>query len=134
MSLYHCPYQIMGSKIPKWDCISNCCSDFPGMNAPYLESSEKLDCFFPDSLHQIKFRIFQNIYKFSIHIIILFNCKNTCELCDNILDKYKRERIMVKKCYVLHEEVIDVFHEKFYIPKIEKLSFHIAHVRIIGYM
>ena len=32
---------------------------------------------------------------------------------------------------VLHEKVIHVFHEKYYIPKIEKLSFHLAHVRIL---
>ena len=41
---------------------------------------------------------------------------------------------MAKKCFVIHEEVIDIFHDKMYIPTIEKLSFHIAHVRIIGSM
>ena len=41
---------------------------------------------------------------------------------------------MLKKCLVLHEEVIDVFHEKYDIPKIEKLSFHIACVRFLGSM
>ena len=35
-SSYHCPFPITGSKIPKWDCILNCCSDYPRMNAPYL--------------------------------------------------------------------------------------------------
>ena len=39
---------------------------------------------------------------------------------------------MVNKCFVLHEEVIDVFHKKYYIPTIENLSFHLACVRIIG--
>ena len=34
---------------------------------------------------------------------------------------------MVKKCFVLHKEVIDVFHENIYIPTIEKLSFNIDH-------
>ena len=37
-----------------------------------------------------------------------------------------------KKCSVIQEEVIDVFHEKMYIPTIEKLSFHLANVGIIG--
>ena len=53
-SSYHCPSPITGSKIPKWDRILNCCYDFPRMNAPYLESPEQLDCFFPDFLHKIK--------------------------------------------------------------------------------
>ena len=39
-------------------------------------------------------------------------------------EKYKRTKIIVKKCFVLHKKVIDDFHEKNYIPTIEKLSFH----------
>ena len=41
---------------------------------------------------------------------------------------------MVKKCFVIHKEVIDLFHDKFYIPTIEKLPFHIAYVKILGSM
>ena len=41
---------------------------------------------------------------------------------------------MAKKCFLLIQEVIDVFHEKSYIPTIEKLSFHLTSVRIIGSM
>ena len=40
----------------------------------------------------------------------------------------------MKKCFVLHEEVIDVFIGNFYIPTIEKLSFRLARVRILGLM
>ena len=32
-----------------------------------------------------------------------------CELWDIILEKDKESRILAKKCFVLHEEVIDVF-------------------------
>ena len=42
--------------------------------------------------------------------------------------------MMVKKCFVLHEEFIDLFHDTFYIPTIEKMSFHIAHVSNFGSM
>ena len=42
-----------------------------------------------------------------------------CELCDIIPDKDKKGRITVNKCFVLHEEVIGVFHKKCYIPTIE---------------
>ena len=104
------------------------------MNTPFLESSEQLYRFFPASLHKIKFHIFQNISKCSIHGLRPFKHKNMCELCDTIPDKENKGRTMAKKCFVLHEEVIDVFHEFFYIPTIEKLSFHLAHVRIIGSM
>ena len=42
---------------------------------------------------------------------------NMCELCNYIQDKDKRGRIMVKKCYVIHEEFIDVFHDFFTFPQ-----------------
>ena len=35
-----------------------------------------------------------------------------CELCDIIPDKDKKGIITTKKCFVLHEEVIVIFHEK----------------------
>ena len=55
-----------------------------------------------------------------------------CELCDIIPDKDNKCIITAKKYYALHEEVIDVFHEFFYIPTIETLLFHLAHFRILG--
>ena len=122
----------MVSNIPKQDRIFNRCSYFPRMNYPYLESLKQLDRLFPSSLHKIKFHIFNNVYKYWIHRLRPFKYKNTCELCDIIQDKYKRVRMISKKCFVLHEEVIYVFHEKNYIPTIEKLSFNLAHVSILG--
>ena len=133
-SSYHCIYPIIGSKIPKWDCILKCCSDFPMINDPFLESSEQLDRLFPVSLHKIKFHIFQNLSKCSINGLRPFKYNNICELCDIIPDKYKKSIIMLKKYFVLHEEVIDVLHEMFYTLTIENVSFHIAHVRILGSM
>ena len=101
------------------------------MNAPYLESSETLDRFFLVSLHKIIFHIFRNISKSSIHRLRPFKYKNTCELCDKIIYKDKKGRIMVKKCFALHKEVIDVFLEK----KIEShyitIQFNLARVRIL---
>ena len=78
-SLYHCSSQINGSKIPKWGCIFNHCYDYRMINAPFLVSSEQLNCFFPAFLHKIKFRIFQNICKCSIHVLRLFKNNNMCE-------------------------------------------------------
>ena len=83
----------------------------------FLESSEQLDPFFPASLHKIKFQIFQNISKCSIHGLRPFKHNNMCELCDIIPDKDKKVRIMANKCFALYEEVIDVFHEIFIFPQ-----------------
>ena len=40
-----------------------------------------------------------------------------CELCENKQDKDNRGKIIVKKSFVLHEEVIDVFHDLFILPQ-----------------
>ena len=106
VSSYHCRSPINGSNIPKWESILNCCSVCPRMNDPYSESSEQLDRLFPYSLHKIKFHIFQNISKISIHGLGPFKYKNTCDLYDNILDKDKKGISVVKKCFVIHEEVV----------------------------
>ena len=83
------------------------------MNAPYLESSEQLDILFPASLHKIRFHMFQNKSKISIHVLRHFKYKNTCELCDNILDKDKKVRLELKKCFVIREKFRDIYHKKY---------------------
>ena len=73
-----------------------------------------------------------NTSKCLIRGLIPFKYRNICESCDILTGKDKKGRIMAKKCFVLHEEVTDFFYEMFYITTIEKLSFHLAHVRILG--
>ena len=51
-----------------------------------------------------------------------------------MLEKYNKGRVMGKKCFVIHEEVIDFSNEKYYICTIEKLSYNLSHFRIIGSM
>ena len=69
-----------------------------------------------------------------IHVLRPSKYKNSCELCDKIIYKGKKVILTVNKSFVIHEEVIYVFHEKYDIPTIGKLSFHLDHVRIIGSM
>ena len=74
-------------------------------NAPYLESSEQLDRFFPACLYKIKLHIFQNISKCLIHGLRPFKYKNTGELCDNIPDKIKERYINGGEMFSPHEEL-----------------------------
>ena len=69
-----------------------------------------------------------------IHGLRPFKYNNMCDLCNNIQDNHNREKIMAKKCFLLHKEVIDVLHEIFYIPTIEKLSFHLSRAMFLGSM
>ena len=93
-SSYNFPFPIAESNIPKWGCILTCYSDCPGTNVHNLKSSEQLDYFFLAYLHKIKFRLFQNIYKYLIYVLRPFKYKNTCKLCGIIQDKERRDRIM----------------------------------------
>ena len=101
-------------------------------NAPFLESSEHLNRFFPESLHKIMFHKFQNISKCLIHGLRPFKHKIVCESCDIIPDKDNKGIIMLKNVFVLRGEVVDCFHENDYILTKEKFLFHLAHVRILG--
>ena len=69
-----------------------------------------------------------------IHGLKPFKYNNTCELCNKIQDKEEIGKMMENKYVVLHEEVIDIFHNKFYIPTIEKPSFNLSRVSIPGSM
>ena len=59
------------------------------MNAPYLESSEQLDCLLNFPLNKIKFHILKKS-KYLIQRLRPFKYKKKCELCDNTQDKEKR--------------------------------------------
>ena len=85
-------------------------------------------------MNKIKLHLFQNIFIYLIHVLIPIKYKNKCKLCDDISDKDNRRRIILKKCFVLHEEFMDIFHENNYIPTIEKLQYHLSYVSIIASM
>ena len=44
----------------------------------------------------------------------------------------KSTKIYTRKEFVMMETTISDFHTSFYIPAIQKLAFHLPHVRIIG--
>ena len=49
---------------------------------------------------------------------------------ESSLDKFRK--IYTRKQLVLTEKKIYDFHTRFYIPAIQKLAFHLPHVRILG--
>ena len=88
-SSYPFPYTMTGSRIPKCDCILNCCSGFHRMKAVSLESSKTLENFF--LVYVLKtIYVFQNIYKCLIHGLIPFDYRSVCKLCEITPDKVKR--------------------------------------------
>ena len=44
----------------------------------------------------------------------------------------KSTKIYTRKELVMMETIISIFHTSFYIPAIQKLAFHLPHMRILG--
>ena len=81
-------------------------------------------------INKYKLNILQNISKCLIHGLIPFKYKNTCDLCDNIPDKYKKGRLMVNKVLFIVRKLYMSFMKKLHSHN-RKMSFHIDHVRIL---
>ena len=53
-------------------------------------------------------------------------------MCYTGTETYTNTELYKQKELVLLDTFIADFHEKFYIPKIQKLAFNLIHVRILG--
>ena len=53
-------------------------------------------------------------------------------MCKQKLSPDKSTKIYTRKEKVMMETKISYFHTSFYIPAIQKLAFHLPHVRILG--
>ena len=61
-----------------------------------------------------------------------FNKKKQCRLCEDSTYEIVTETNYTRKELVMMESSIVEFHQDIYIPAIQKLAFHLPHVRIIG--
>ena len=53
-------------------------------------------------------------------------------MCSTVISTAVTEKVYTRKELVFLDTSIIEFHEKFYIPEIQKLKFHFTHVRILG--
>ena len=58
--------------------------------------------------------------------------ENLCSLCNDEPNETKRGKVHKRKMLVLKERIIAEFHKNFYKPVIQKLAFHLPHVRMLG--
>ena len=87
-----------------------------------------------DSQHSttIRFHIYHIIGRCAIHGRLSLKGKNTCYTCKQESSPDKSTKIYTKKGLIMLETTIYDFHNSFYIPAIQKLAFHLPHVRILG--
>ena len=79
----------------------------------------------------IRFHIYHIIARCAIHGRLSLKDKNICSICKQEYSPNKSTEIYTRKELVTMETTISDFHTSFYIPAIQKLAFHLPHVRIL---
>ena len=123
-----CTYPQSEHALPHWKCVLQCFADCPCINIPDQETTKKHEKTTPS----IRFHIYHIIGSFTIHGIISLKYKNICYMCKQESLTDKSTKIYTRKELVMMETTIYDFHTSFYIPAINKLAFHMPHVRILG--
>ena len=80
----------------------------------------------------IRFHIYPIIGHFTAHGIIPLKDKKICYMYKQESSSDKYTKIYTRKELDMMETTISDFHAIFYIPSIQKLDFHLPHVRILG--
>ena len=107
---------------------SRCCADCPCINIPDQETTKKHE----ETTPSIRFHIYHIIGRCDTHGRISLKDKNICFMCKQESLPDKSTKIYTRKELVMMETTISDFHTSFCIPSIQKLAFHMPHVRILG--
>ena len=108
-------------------CIAILC-DCPCINIPEQETTKKHD----ENTPSIRFHIYHIIGRCTTHGRISLEYKNMCYMCKQESLPDTSTKIYTRKELVMMETKISDFHTSFYIPAIQKMSFNLPHVRILG--
>ena len=97
-----------------------CCDECPCINLPDQETPS------------IRLYIYHIIEHCTTRVRIPLKDNKICYTCKKESLPYKFKKIYTRKELVMMETTISDFHTSFYIPAIQKLAFHLPHVRILG--
>ena len=123
-----CTYPQSEHTLPRCKCVLRCCADYPCINIPYQETTKKHDQTTPS----IRFHIYHIIGRCAIHVRLSLKDKNICSVCKQESSPDKSTKVYTRKELVMMATNISDFHTSFCIPAIQKLAFHLPHVRILG--
>ena len=84
-----------------------------------------------ETIPSIRFHIYHIIGSNTAHGRIPSNEKKICCMCKQESSSDKSTKIYTRKELVMTETTISEFHIRYYIPDIQKLAFHLPHVRIL---
>ena len=123
-----CTYPQSKHALPHCKFLLQCFTDCPCINIPDQETTKKHD----ETTPSIRFHIYHIIGRCTYHGRIPLKEKKICYMCEQESLPDKSTKIYTRKKLVMMETTISDFHTSFYIPAIQKLDFHIPHVRILG--
>ena len=123
-----CAYPQSDHALSHWKYVLRCYADCICINIPDQETYNNNS----DTTTSIRFQIYHIIARCTARGIITLKDRKICYMCkqESSSDRYKK--IYTRKELVMTETKISDFHTSFYIPAIQKLDFHLPHVRILG--
>ena len=123
-----CAYPRYDHALPDWKCVLRCCDDCPCINITYQETDNQNS----DTTPSIMFHIYHIIARCTAHGRIPLKYNKTCYMCKQESSSDESRKIYTRKETVITETTISDFNTSLYIPAIQKLAFHLPHVRILG--
>ena len=114
--------------LPHWKCVLQCCDECTCINLTDQETNKQ----HKETTTSIRFHIYHIIARCTAYVRILLKDKKICYICKQESSSDEFRKIYTRKKLVMTETSISDFHTSFYIPAIQKLSFHLPHVHILG--
>ena len=122
-----CTYPHSDNALPHCKCVLRCCVNCPCINLPDQEKNKINE----ETTPSIRFNIYHGIGRFNAHGRIPLKDKKICYMCKQESLPDTSTKICTRKELVMMETTISDFRTSFYIPAIQKLVFHLPHVRIL---
>ena len=123
-----CTYPQSEHALPHWKCLMRCCAECTCINLTDQEKLKKHE----ETKLSIRFHIYHIIGRCTTHGRIPLKEKKICYMCKQESLPDKSTNVYPRKELVMMETKFSEFHTSFYIPAIQKLAFHLPHVRILG--
>ena len=123
-----CAYPQSDNALPHSKFVLQCCSNCPCINIPDQETYDQ----YSDTTPSIRFHIYHTIARCAVHGRIPLKDKKICRKFKQESSTDKSTKIYTRKNPVLMETTINDSRASLYIPSIQRLAFHLPHVRILG--
>ena len=123
-----CTYPQSDHTLPPWKRVLRCCAKCSFINLPDQETQNQ----YSETTPSMRFHIYHIIGHCTAHGRISLKHKKICYMCNQESSSDESTKIYTIKELVMMETNISDFNTSFYIPAIQKLTFHLPHVRILG--